>query len=193
MNECRVPYYVISGFACSIIFIVLWIVSAAVSGTWQFGHNSLSDLGVCGVSVSEVLFNYGCVLTGFLGILMGFGIFSNETGWMRLCGIATLVSGTILTLIGVINESYGIHMIISGAYGVSAAICMALSGFGDFAAGRRRYMLVSLVLLLICGAMNVTQNFETFEAVAISCILTWILVQSWKYYRISQTQSADDE
>lgn len=187
------PAFAVCGMAASVSFAVMWIVAASVSGCWNFGQNSLSDLGVCGNPTSEILFNLFCVGTGFAGMYFGYGIFSRETGWLKLCGITTILSSILTACIGVITERYDIHMIVAGAYGVCICSSMILSGMGDFLTENRPYTWLSLVLLLVCGFMNLTQDFPMFECVAMICILTWIFMQGLKYHMAEKREMAPDD
>ena len=167
------------GRLSSIVFTLCWLSSASIYGEWKLGSDSLSSLGVCGDMTAEMIFNIGCAITGILVVFLGLALIGDHNVWIRSGGITTLFCGVACLAIGIINEGYGdIHMHIATAYGMSAAVTIALTGAGDYIEDRKPFTALALILLLICGYACAFQPFGIFEPVAIACILIWTFVQS---------------
>lgn len=169
----------LTGCLSSIVFTLSWIISAMLWGDWGLGTNSLSDIGVCGVDSAEIVFNMGCLVTGFLVIFPGIYLTERENRMFRISGYAALVCSIACAGIGVITEDYGdMHNLIASVYAVFAASFIAFSAAGDYMEGEKWFTLLAAALLLLSGIMSMTQPFAVFEPIAISCILIWTFVQS---------------
>lgn len=174
----------LSGCLVSVVFTLSWVISAAIWGHWVLGTNSLSDIGVCGIPAAEIIFNYGCVLTGLLCLPLGVSLLDDRNRMFRLSGITSIICGFACFGIGVINEDYGnIHMIVAGIYGGSAAATIALTGAGDFTEGKKIFTLLAAILLIICGVSSLTCPFGVYEPIAVTCILVWTFIQSAIIYK----------
>ena len=173
----------VAGIASSAVFLILWIAAAVADQSWELGRFSLSHLGICGNDFSEICFNLGCALSGILGIVFGMGV-TEQKGAFRVCGIAVLCCGTLITCVGIINLHYGdAHRSVAALYGLAATICMVSSAYGDWRSGERKLALFTSAMLLACAAVMFTQRFEVFEPFAVCCVLTWTVSQSVKYLR----------
>lgn len=181
------PIFVIAGFTTTILFAVVWIVASAINGEWIFGLNMVSDLGVSPEPAAQILFNYGCVLTGVAGGIFGFGLITEERGALFASGIFTMIGVFFLMGVGAIPESLGTpHSFCAAAFGGFSVLAMICSAIGDWRADRKYYALSSIVLLLVTVAFAIAYNkeFPMFEAVSIICILVWVFVQAYKYFKI---------
>jgi len=184
------PPFVLAGFTVTILYSAVWIVAAALDGKWIFGINALSDLGACNTPASVILFNYGCVLTGFSGCWFGYGIMKYEKGPLYLAGLFTCIGTLFLMGVGAIPETFGTpHMFCAATFGLMAVLAMISSSIGDFLKGRWQYALSSVILVLIVIIVSVSmsmmgQRFGLYEAIDIICVLIWVGIQSYKYYKI---------
>ena len=169
----------VSGCASSAVFVVCWAVSASLWGDWTLGTHALSDIGVCGIDSAEVVFNMGCLLTGFLVVLPGMHLADQENRMFRISGCSALVCSVACAAIGVVTEDYGdMHVIVTSIYAVFAAVFMTASAAGDYTIGRRSFTVIAAVLLSVSGIAALTQPFAVFEPIAVSCILLWTFLQS---------------
>ena len=169
----------LTGCLSSIFFTLSWIISAMLWGDWELGANSLSDIGICGVDSAEIVFNMGCLVTGFLVIFPGIYLVEKDNKMFRISGCAALVCSIACAGIGVITEDYGdMHNLIASIYAIFAATFIAFSAAGDYQDGYRWFTALAAVLLLLSGIMSISQPFAVFEPIAISCILIWTFVQS---------------
>lgn len=188
-----IPPFVMAGFITSALFTAVWCVAAAIDGKWIFGWNALSDMGVSVNPASRVIFNYGCVLTGVCGSIFGYGMAKHERGWMFITGVLTMIGPIFLMGVGAIPESLEApHMVCAGSFGAFGVAAMFTSMIGDWVRGRKDFAAISLVLLAICGLSQLRQVFGFYEAICIICILVWVFVQSFKYYKLIGRVEVDD-
>ena len=169
----------VCGCLSVIVFTICWIVSALLWEDWTLGTHALSDIGICGVDSAEILFNLGCMLTGFLVVFPGLRMAEVGNRLFRYGGYAVIACSVTCAAIGVVTEDYGImHNITASSYAVFAAIFAILSAAGDYVIGKKLFTALAAVMLIASGIMCVAQPFAVFEPFAISCILIWTLVQS---------------
>ena len=169
----------ISGCLSSVTFTLSWIVSALLFGEWELGTDSLSSLGICGVASAEIVFNFGCAMTGFFVIFLALALFEDENRWFRYSGITAFVCAIACLGIGAVNESYGdMHNFFAAVYGLFAAATIALSGAGFYIEGKKYLTALAAVLLIISGISSLIHPFGTFEPIGISSILIWTFVMS---------------
>ena len=174
-------FYAASGMASAAVFMTLWITAAYIDSNWELGYNALSDLGTCGNHAAEIAFNMACAVAGLFGVMFGIYVL-NRKGIMHYTGVFMILSSFGLTGIGVINESYGDpHAWVAMSYAFFGALSMVLSMISDYRAGRRKYAVATLVLLLIVVGMQTTQDFTLYEPVDVTCFCAWAALQSFKY------------
>ncbi len=169
----------ICGCLSAVVFTICWIVSALLWEDWTLGTHALSDLGICGVDSAEILFNLGCLFTGFLVLFPGLRLAEDENRLFRISGYAAVASSVACAAVGVVTEDYGImHNITASTYAVFAAIFTVSSATGDYLIGKKVFTVLAAVMLAASGILAVAQPFAVFEPFAISCILIWTFVQS---------------
>ena len=184
----------IAGCLSSICFTLCWIVSALIWEDWTLGSYALSDLGVCGIDSAEIIFNFGCLLTGFLVIFPALCLIEEKSIHYRISGWAALVCSIACAGIGVITEEYGVmHNITASTYAVFAATFMAFSAAGNYMEGKRIFTAFAAVMLITCGILSIATPFAVFEPIAISCILIWTFTESaiFLYKKTREEVSAD--
>lgn len=175
------PAFVLAGFGTVALFISVWIAASALDGRWILG-DTLSSMGTCRVEEAEMVFNYGCVLTGVLGCIFGHGIMKYNKGWLFLSGVFTFIAPIFLMGVGAINESYGdTHMTIAGLFGAFSLFAMLFSLPGDFRE-HKKYFNCTLTILIALGIGWIfIKGFGFFEVFSVLMINLWILLQSKKY------------
>ena len=168
------------GLLSSAAFIILWVAAAMLDPDWSLGKLSLSDLGNCGIDSAEICFNMACASSGAFGIAFSLGMI-DRGGIFRICGFFSLCCCFLVISIGIIDLGYGQpHLTVAFLYSISATLCMVTSSYGDWKDGKRKISIFTVIMLLLCALMVVTQPFEVFEPFAICCILTWTTTQSLK-------------
>ena len=176
-----------------IVFTICWIVSALLWEDWTLGTHALSDIGVCGIDSAEIVFNLGCMLTGFLVLFPGLRMTEMDGKWFRISGYMVIICSVSCAAIGVVTEDYGImHNITASTYAVFAAIFAITSAAGDYVIGKKVLTALAAVMLIASGIMCVAQPFAVFEPFAISCILVWTFVQSALMLRLDTVKSGSE-
>ena len=172
----------VAGMISSVGFLILWIISALLAPSWQLGSYSLSDLGVCGDQSAELCFNLACGLSGSMAIIFSLGVTKLEDNF-RYCGFVTLISGFALICIGVITLRYGIaHNIVAGIYFLTAVISVILSIYLDRKDGRKGFSIFDGILFFVMLISALTQVFEVYEPIVVSCILVWTFAHSYRLF-----------
>lgn len=190
------PVFIMGGFGVPILFTIVWITAAAFDGTWIFGWNALSDMGASKSQASQIIFNYGCVLTGVCGCIFGYGVMKYETKWLAVTGLITMVGCIFLMGVGAIPETFGTpHLVCAGLFGGFSVVAMATSAYGDWRHGRKIYTGISLLMLVICGVIFAFEQsqFGIWEAICIICILVWVGSQAIKYYQLIGLVEIEDQ
>ena len=151
------------------------------------------DIGVCGIDSAEIVFNLGCMLTGFLVLFPGLRMTEMDGRWFRISGYMVIICSVSCAAIGVVTEDYGImHNITASTYAVFAAIFAITSAAGDYVIGKKVLTALAAVMLIASGIMCVAQPFAVFEPFAISCILIWTFVQSALMLRLDTIKSGSE-
>ena len=169
----------VCGCLSSVVFTICWMVSALLWNDWTLGTHALSDLGICGVDSAEIVFNLGCLLTGFLVLFPGLRLAEDGNRMFRISGYAAIASSVACAAVGVVTEDYGImHNITASTYAVFAAAFTVSSAAGDYLIGKKAFTVLAAVMLGASGILAISQPFGVFEPFAIACILIWTFVQS---------------
>ena len=169
----------VSGCLSSVTFTLSWMISALLYGKWELGSDSLSSLGICGVASAEIVFNFGCAMTGFFVIFLALALLEDRNRWFRYSGITAFVCAIACLGIGSVNEGYGdMHNFLAAVYGLFAAATIALSGAGFYIEGKKYLTVLAAALLMISGISSLIHPFGTFEPIGISSILIWTFVMS---------------
>lgn len=169
----------ICGCLSSVTFTLSWVISALLFGEWELGTDSLSSLGICGVASAEILFNFGCSMTGFFVIFLSLALFEDRGRWFRYSGVTAFICAIACLGIGSVNEGYGgMHNFFAAVYGLFAAATIALSGAGFYVEGKKYLTIIAAALLIISGISSLIHPFGTFEPIGISSILIWTFLMS---------------
>lgn len=178
------PIFVIAGYATVVFFTIVWIAASIIDGRWIFGDD-LSHMGTCQVANAEIIFNYGCVITGVFGCSFGYGMAKYNTGWRFLSGCFTFLSPIFLMGVGAINENYGFpHQLVTGLFAAFAIGAFVTSLPTDFMQNRPYSIFTVLLLAIMGGSMLAFEKFGIYEAIVVICILVWIALQSYKYSKV---------
>ena len=202
----RILAGVFAAFA-PLVFLISEAIAAVAwtAGTYDYGHNFISDLGttVCGsVFAGREMCSplHGVMNFGF--IAMGFGVFATVTllgtrlgGWRRVA--LPVLGGFVavsMTLVGVFHggvESEANGLIALHALGAAVAILVGntlaiLSGSSARALGFPRWYGVTVITLGIVGLIGLAflgagatwLDPAIFERISVYAIFAWLLTTS---------------
>ena len=184
----RIPELRIFGYVATVVpllFTLLWILSASIDGSWKFGVNSLSDMGISDNAVSAFLFNFGCIATGISGIMgmfVGFGLFEYGRRTLKVGGIIYIIGMLFLSLVGVFTlDNFNMHFIVATTFSVAGGIGIVVSSISDWKVSWYLYADVFLIATAVIFAL--TTQFEMWEPVATIASITWVFITGIKMLR----------
>jgi hypothetical membrane protein len=161
------------------IFLIMWMCAASADTAWEFGINTLSEFGISDTDASSY-FNYGCMITGILVVLFGFGhaMYPKNAGH-TVGGIFLVLGGALLALIGIITMDYGDqhnYVAILAAFFLFAAMIAITAG--NWAAEKKIFAGVGIVISCLLVAMLFEYDVAKFEAYGIILMMIWFLAES---------------
>ncbi|MDR0509330.1 MAG: DUF998 domain-containing protein [Candidatus Methanoplasma sp.] len=162
------------------VFIIAWMCADAIDTAWQFGVNTLSEFGVSDTD-ARLYFNYGCCwAAGLLMAVFGIGRALNGKNEGHIIGgVLLFLSGIALVLIGFFTlDDDAAHKFIA----VSAALFLFMSMIaitaGNWAADRKVFAGVGVVVIFILVAMLFAYDLAELEAYGIIAAMVWFLAES---------------
>ena len=176
-NDMAFPELKVFGYTAlfaPLLFTVMWIMSAAIDGSWQFGVNSLSDMGISQNAISAFLFNSGCIITGIFGMFVGFGMFLYGKRTLTVGGIVYIIGMFFLSLVGVFTLHQSMHYVVSTAFGLITALAVAISSLSDWKVSW--YLYADIILAAVAIVAVATQPFEMWESITTITSLIWISI-----------------
>ena len=172
-------------FIMPAFFAVMWIVSATIDGKWAFGVNSLSDMGISENAVSAFLFNFGCIVTGLFGAIIGLGSFIYGRKTVRAGGALYIISMVFLSFVGVFTLHSSLHEFVASSFGVFFALSIVTSSISDWKLSWYFYFDVAFMVIGII--IITTQVFEVWEPLLVIASMIWTLVIGYKMIRHEET------
>lgn len=168
--------------AAPVLFVVVWMMSAAFDGSWRFGVNSLSDLGISDNAVSAFLFNFGCMTTGILGMIVGFGLFEYGRRTLKVGGVIYIIGMLFLSLVGVFTlDTYDAHYFVASTFSLIIGVGVFVSSLSDWKVSW--YLYADVVLMAFTAIIVLVTPFETWEPVATITSMIWIFIMGIKMLR----------
>ena len=171
------------GLFSVLVFAISWIVAVTLDGSWAYGVNMVSDLGVSASLGARIAFFIGCVAGG-LGF-MGYGysvMKSCSRPLVKLTYLLCMLSGFCLIGVGLFNETTVFHYPFALSLGGFAIAAIIISIADDLLQHKNesalKTMLISLVFII---SLVGTRPFA--EATAIIALLTWIFVKCASFIR----------
>jgi hypothetical membrane protein len=169
------------GLVAVAVFTIAWICAASLDTAWHFGVNTLSEFGISDTA-ARYYFNYGCIITGLLVMIFGFGRTAFGKNLGHGVGGALLVSGGIaLALVGVFTMDYSteqMHYIIAmtmAAFFFGAIIAIT---FGNWFADRKIFAGVGIVVIFCLIPMIFVLDVAAIEGYGIVLALIWLTTES---------------
>lgn len=177
MEFPELRFFAAIGIISPIFFSSMWAMSAMFDGTWTFGADSLSRMGISENPLSAFLFNSACMITGIFGMVFGFGISHYGKKANSISGSFFCVASFFLTLVGVFTMDQGIvHYIVASMFAILLAIGAVFSFVGDLGFSWHPY--ADAVFFTVSFALILTQPFPLWEAVLTIGAMLWTMAQS---------------
>ena len=168
------------GVAAPILFGILWLSSALIDGDWGFGVKSLSDLGISHNAISAFMFNFGCIMMGVSGMIVGLWSFAYGRSTMVIGGLFYVVGLFFLSLVGVFTLPQTMHYVVASTFGVIGSIAVIICSISDVGSP---YLYLDILLIIISVIAVTTQPFELWEPIITICSMIWTAVLGIKMLR----------
>ena len=181
MEIPKLKVFAYLAFIMPAFFTIMWILSATIDGSWTFGINSLSDMGISENPTSAFLFNFGCMVTGILGVLIGFGMFAYGKRTNKAGGLLYIVSMVFLALVGVFTLPQTMHYVVATSYGLFFGISVVVSSVSDWKLSWYPYF--DLVYIVFSVIVVSTQVFEMWEPIMVIAAMVWTVIIGYKMIR----------
>lgn len=181
----KIPELKVFGYLAVVVpllFIVLWILSATIDGSWQFGVNSLSDMGISDNAVSAFLFNFGCMITGILGMIFGAGMIAYGKRTLKVGGVMYIIGMLFLSLVGVFTlDNYDMHRFVATTFSAVSGLAIVVCSVSDWKVSW--YLYVDIVLIGFSIIVFMTTHFEMWEPLITIASMIWVFIQGIKMLR----------
>ena len=178
--ELRIIGYI--AIVAPLLFVTLWISSATIDGSWQFGVNSLSDMGISDNAVSAFLFNFGCMITGVLGMIVGAGLIVYGKRTLKVGGAVYIIGMLFLSLVGVFTlDNYDMHRFVATSFSVASGLAIVISSVSDWKVSWYLYTDITVIGFSITAFM--VTHFEMWEPLITIASMIWVLILGIKILR----------
>lgn len=172
-----------AGFLAVAIAIAGIIGAALVSG-WQYGINSLSDLGV--MSPTASFFNYCLVIAGVLMIVHGSVRGPTEVGAHKYASCMIGFAGVFLMLGGAFTVSINggtVHDAAWDIFAVLLVIAMIFEGIAGRNEGLRGIIVGGLgaLSIVVIAVTYFLIDDPKFAIIAAACIFIWFGANTYGY------------
>lgn len=157
------------------VFSICWICAIISNGTWVFGENMVSDLGVSDTN-AQYFFNYGCAAAGMIIYIYGIlTAYFNRLMLDRVSYVLIALAGMFLIGVGTFTEDLGWpHNLCAYSLFIAVAISAIIRLVLDLLHKDAISAAVTAVLIAAVVIIAITQTFPFLEAFAIIVILVWI-------------------
>ena len=173
--------FAVIGLAAALLFAAVWIAAALLDPSWEFGVNTLSDMGVSDVQATAYLFNYGCIATGVLIVVYGLGKSKQDGRLGRASGYLVAAAGLFLALVGVFDKGFGdgtMHLAVAYPFFAFLALGVLVSIPCDWKAGRKGEAAVGTAAAAVTVASIASMKLAFVEAIFVACALAWLVPQN---------------
>lgn len=176
-------------FAGIVVFAICWITAILIDGTWIYGVDVMSRLGISD-SFAKYVFLIGCVEAGVCIFIYGF-IMSREKRMLlnRAVYYVFQIAGFLLIGVGVFTMDYSIHgffsLVFFAMIGISVIIYTVHTAL-------QRNHLLSLIsaIVVLAGIFMMTFTPVAFlESTFVILFIVWILIVDGSQYCCKTTVS----
>ena len=165
------------GLLSVIVFSVSWITGVVLDGTWAYGINYLSDLGVSPVFGARVAFTVGCISAGIGFVAYGYSVMKTCPRFLvKLTYLLSIVCGICLIGVGTFNEGTLLHYPFALTLG-GFAIAAILISIGDDLIEHKHESALKTVLIFLVFIISLVGTRQFAEATAVIALMTWVFVK----------------
>ena len=165
------------GLLSVIVFSVSWITGVVLDGTWAYGINYLSDLGVSPVFGARVAFTVGCISAGIGFVAYGYSVMKTCPRFLvKLTYLLSIVCGICLIGVGTFNEGTLLHYPFALTLG-GFAIAAILISIGDDLIEHKHESALKTALIFLVFIISLVGTRQFAEATAVIALMTWVFVK----------------
>ena len=169
------------------VFVMVLAVCICLLGdpSWDYQTDSMCDFGVSDIKYVSAVFIGGCVLSGLLFVVSGFGWFLfEESKYVRAGGIVVMISGVALMCVGLLDKSFSFHQYVTITFAVIFIVAIELVSVQDIM-DRHFILLIGLGIVGLFGLITIFVDIAPYSFVQV--ILTgytfvWYLFKSVRYF-----------
>ncbi len=185
----------ISLIICALIAFFCIASAILIEGNWSFGKYSFSQLGISSDPLIAGLFNYGCIVAGFLMAGLRIITIRKEKTIDMLINASMVLAGIFLGCVGIITLNMGaVHDVVSSLFALFFMISLILTIIKSYQEKNKFQLwvtaatcLLSLILMLVFIV-----DFNKVQFILVSAAIIWMLIMGvyeckWLmdiYYRI---------
>lgn len=170
------------GILALAVIIAAIVMSAATSG-WEFGLNSISDLGVMDGSL---IFNVGLIMAGILFIAYGTGRATYDTGLYGAGAICAALAGIGIVLLAVFNLDMGsgyMHYLSAMWAALFLATAMIVNSIQLWRDGGNRRIIAGIAIgvFMISIITLIAMTPAQWETYTVFAALIWFILDIGTY------------
>ena len=170
------------GILALAVIIAAIVMSAATSG-WEFGLNSISDLGVMDGSL---IFNVGLIMAGILLIAYGTGRATYDTGLYGAGAICAALAGIGIVLLAVFNLDMGsgyMHYLSAMWAALFLATAMIVNSIQLWRDGGNRRIIAGIAIgvFMISIITLIAMTPAQWETYTVFAALIWFILDIGTY------------
>ena len=169
--------------ALAIAVAVVAIIMSAATSNWEFGLNSISDLGV---QDGSFIFNAGLIIAGILFIAYGAGRATYDTGLYGAGAICAALAGIGLALLAVFNLKMGsgyMHYLAAMWAALFLATAMIIDSVQLWRDGGNRRIIagVAIAVFAISIATLIALTPAEWQTYTVFAALFWFVLDIGAY------------
>ena len=170
-----VPYAWV-GIAAVITMILAVTICLLGDPSWDYNSGSMCDFGISDVKYVSVTFIGGCILSGLMFMVSGFGWFMfGESKYVRAGAIVVVISGVALMCVGIFDKTYSFHQYVSIIYAIIFIIAIALVSVQDIK-DRHFILLIGLGILGLFGLATIFVDlcpYSMVQTILMGYVFIW--------------------
>ena len=171
------------GIFSVLVFSISWIVAVALDGSWAYGVNMVSDLGVSASLGARIAFFIGCVVGGLGFMAYGYSVIKScSRPLVKLAYLLSMLGGLCLVGVGLFNEATIFHYPFALSLGGLAIAAIIISVADDLIQHKNESALKT-GLISIVFIISLVGSIPFAEATAIIALMTWIFVKCTSFIR----------
>ena len=171
MEFPELKFFGYTAIAASLIFPMMWFISATTDGSWTFCVNTLSDMGISDNAFSAFMFNSGCMIMGVLGMAVGLATFIYGKRTVRYGSLLYMLSMLSLFFVGVFTLHTDMHYVVATLFFLVCGISIIVISISDYKVSW--YLYTDIVLIAVMAITMMTLEFAVWEPIYTICSLIW--------------------